>query len=430
VATAGTWTLGPAAGQNSVTATAGSLAPVQFIATAQARIPTNILRLAPLTQTAPAGTPVASPPQVRVVDQTAQPLSGVTVNWAVTGGGGTVGNSSSVTNAEGIATSGSWTLGPNPGENTLQASVAGLTPVVFTATATAAVDPCNTATVYTPLTTLSAALTSSDCRLSSGEYIDFYQTTLPAAQAISFQLSSSQVDTWLELYSEDGDILAVNDDASDGNTNSAVNVFAPSGTYFLAATSFDPGELGSYQLSSAAFSGAANCGEYWVVPGITLSGTVTTSEDCVTAGTYGDIYFLVLQAGQQLTVRMESTAFDALLELYDGFTGELVAENDDGAGGNNAQIVYTATELSIFVINATTFGAGATGAYNLTVTSTGGERTTTLRPGEMPSGLLGAANAAARERAGDRKASSAVRGSVSRVPFEAPARRMKRTGTR
>jgi hypothetical protein len=425
VATAGAWTLGNVAGQNSVTATVGTLAPVQFIATAQARTPSTITAVSATSQTGSAGAPVATPPSVRVNDQTGQPLPGVTVNFAVTSGGGTVGTASATTNAAGVASSGSWTLGPTAGQNTLTATVAGLAPVVFTATSTPSVDPCTVATLYTPLTTVSGQFTTADCRLNSGEYIDFYDVTLPSAQAISFRMGSSAVDTWLELYNADGDILAVNDDVSDGDTNSQINLFAPSGDYFLVASTFEAGELGSYTLSSSAFTQATNCGEYWLVPGITLNGSIATN-DCVSSGFYSDLYFLVLQAGQQLTVRLESTAFDAMLELYDAVTGEIVAEDDDGAGGNNAQIVYTATELSIFAINATTFSAGNTGAYSMTVTTPAAERTATVRRGQVSPGLMDAVNAAARDRVGDRKASSSVHGSVLRAPSATP--RIKRRG--
>ncbi|HEX2081780.1 MAG TPA: hypothetical protein VHG08_29010 [Longimicrobium sp.] len=430
VATAGTWTLGPAAGQNTVTATVGNLAPVHFVATALARTPTSITAVSPTTQTAAAGQNVPQAPAVRVNDQTGQPLAGATVTFAITaGGGGALGSTTATTNTSGVATSGFWLLGSNPGQYTVTATVAGLAPVVFTATATGAADPCQVATLYTPLTTVSGALTASDCRLGQGYYVDFYETTLPSAQAITFRMNSAEVDAWVELYSGDGDILAFSDDVSDTNTNAALNVFAPSGDYFVAATTFDPGELGSYTLSSAAFSGNNNCGEYWVVPGIIVNGTVATT-DCAASGYYSDLYFLVLQPGQQLTVRMESTAFDAVLELYDAITGQVVAEDDDGGGGSNAQIVYTATELNVFAINATTFNAGSTGSYALTITSTGAERTAVLRPGQLPSGLLDAARASAGGRADERKAAASVRGSASRTQRFAPTPRVKRAGTR
>jgi hypothetical protein len=366
LATASSWTLG-AAGQNTVSATVAGLAAVQFNATAQARVPTTVTAVSVTQQSAAAGTAVPQPPSVRVNDQTGQPLAGVAVTFAVTGGGGVVTGGAATTSAAGVATVGSWTLGAAAGQNTLTATVAGLPPVTFTATATAAADPCSTAVTYTPGATVSGSLSSTDCRLSTGEYVDVYATRLPTAQAIAFNMSSSAVDSWLALYDANGNIAALNDDATENVANSSVRVFAPSGDYLLAASSYSAGETGAYTLSSAALTGNVNCDEYWVVPGVAIAGSLTTS-DCNFSGFYADEYLVVMRPGQTLTVRMESTAVDAFLELY-SLTGALVASNDNGAGGKNALLSYTynGSGVTVIFIDATTLGAGETGTYTLTV---------------------------------------------------------------
>ena len=70
----------------------------------------------------------------------ALPVSGVTVNWAVTAGGGNVLSAVSTTDITGVALN-SWTVGGTAGTNNqgLTASVAGLTgsPVTFVASAAA-----------------------------------------------------------------------------------------------------------------------------------------------------------------------------------------------------------------------------------------------------------------------------------------------------
>ena len=87
-------------------------------------------------QTAPAGTAVGTPPSVVVRDQFQNLVPGVPVAFAVASGGGNVTGASPTTARDGIATVGSWTLGPTPGTNTLTASVGGLPAITFTATAT------------------------------------------------------------------------------------------------------------------------------------------------------------------------------------------------------------------------------------------------------------------------------------------------------
>ncbi len=77
-------------------------------------------------QSAPAGTAVPVVPAVVVGSGVPAILSGVTVNWQVLSGGGSVTNSTSVTTETG-ASSGGWTLGPTVGEQLLQATVTGIT---------------------------------------------------------------------------------------------------------------------------------------------------------------------------------------------------------------------------------------------------------------------------------------------------------------
>src|SRR5688500_6478083 len=87
------------------------------------------------TQTATAGTVTPVAPAVRVKDASGRPAKSIEVRFQVTGGG-SVQFTQTLTNADGIATSGSWTLGPTAGENVVEAVVAGLPAVRFTATGT------------------------------------------------------------------------------------------------------------------------------------------------------------------------------------------------------------------------------------------------------------------------------------------------------
>ncbi len=74
---------------------------------------------------------LSSPFVVAVEDPQGLPVPGVSVSWAVTGGGGTLSPSSSQTNAQG-RTSVSYTPGPSLGVNTVAVSTAGPAPIIFT----------------------------------------------------------------------------------------------------------------------------------------------------------------------------------------------------------------------------------------------------------------------------------------------------------
>ncbi|MGI9183089.1 MAG: Ig-like domain-containing protein, partial [Longimicrobiaceae bacterium] len=77
---------------------------------------------------------LGAPLVVRVTDSNGNPVSGVRVSWAVTSGAGSVRVISVRTNGGGLAQA-SWTLGPVLGAQTATATVDGLPPVTFTATA-------------------------------------------------------------------------------------------------------------------------------------------------------------------------------------------------------------------------------------------------------------------------------------------------------
>jgi alpha-tubulin suppressor-like RCC1 family protein len=73
---------------------------------------------------------------VRVSDSTGTPIPGVTVTFALSDGG-VVAGATAKTDASGVATVGSWTLGTTTGSYKLTAAVGGLSPITFVAKALA-----------------------------------------------------------------------------------------------------------------------------------------------------------------------------------------------------------------------------------------------------------------------------------------------------
>jgi hypothetical protein len=135
IATSGTWTLGTVAGMNTVTASVAGLAQTQtFTATGNAGAPASLTVNGGNNQNATAGTAVPVPPSVRVTDVHGNLVTGHSVTFVVTGGGGSVTQGTVTTNGQGIATLGSWTLGAAPGVNSLMASATLTLSVPFTAT--------------------------------------------------------------------------------------------------------------------------------------------------------------------------------------------------------------------------------------------------------------------------------------------------------
>lgn len=380
--------LGPQSGSNNVRVTAAGLPPVGFTATAQAGPPAAIAKAAGDNQQARSGTAVPVPPAVIVTDANGNPVPGVAVTFAVASGGGSVTGAVATTSATGRATVGSWTLGA-VGTNTLTASAGSAGTVTFTAIAiSGGADPCTNFAAFTLRTTVNGSLAAGDCSPSPGDFVDFYTTSTSSALVEEFRLTSTSYNPLLFLFDASGRLVAFDDDGA-GSRNSSIRVLGPPGQYFLAATSSAPGETGTYQLSSRALPPRSSCLEAWVVPGVSISGSLASGDCPVASGAYADLYFVYLEAGQQITIVQRSTAFNSYLVLGDASTGSPVVENDNGAGGNDARIAYTAPRDGPYFIYARSLAAGQTGAYTLSVTSVGGQAALRAGPdGTIMNGLI------------------------------------------
>lgn len=157
------WRLGGTAGQQRVSATVtGVTTQINFIAAAAAGAPANVAVQAGNNQSATAGTAVPTPPSVIVRDRFNNPVNATSVFFSISSGGGSVTGAGATTNASGVATVGSWTLGPNVGTNTLTALVVanGVTanPITFTANGTAGTAAAISAQTGTSITGTVGAL--------------------------------------------------------------------------------------------------------------------------------------------------------------------------------------------------------------------------------------------------------------------------------
>jgi hypothetical protein len=317
----------------------------------------------------PPGSQVSERPSVVVYDQAGDPMSGVTVTFLPGGGGGMVTGERQVTNAQGVATVGGWTLGTTVGTYTLAASAGNLPQVTFTAST---VDPCIGITTLALGATASGSLITSDCKLSDGRFIDFFATTVPTAGTYLFTQSSTSFDTFLALFSGTGNFLAAQDDISPSSTNSALKAILPAGNVQVGATSFEPNVTGNYTVSSVASpTGITNCEEVYVTRGIStaqeLQNTDCRPTESATSAWWDD-YFIFLEAGQSITVTMSSGTIDCLVEVYSPSPVAVtrrVAFKECSA--NSATMTFTSTSTQVHVLRATSVGTGVTGSYTLVV---------------------------------------------------------------
>ncbi len=183
--------------------------------------------------------------------------------------------------------------------------------------------------------------------------------------------TSGNLDTYLYLLDNHSTVLVKNDDYK--NTDSAIlNYILPYDGNYTIRTERYPGTSGNYMLS--LMQGAPTSGNSPVSNTLesTGGGTIqygqfvrsavtrqTPSENWTFYGNAGDTVSLVMSVDVNVP---GSAELDPYLYLYDP-NGRLVAFNDDGRGGLNAQIVHTLTTSGTYRVVATSYVQATVGAY-------------------------------------------------------------------
>ena len=101
-----------------------------------------------------------------------------------------------------------------------------------------------------------------------------------------------------------------------------------------------------------------------ILPGVTVMGRLEPGDRTLKRDeSYFDVYVLEGEMGRTATVVMRAE-FDAYLMLADE-DGDVIARDDDSAGGSDARIIYTFPSSGSYLIVANAYEAGATGRYLL-----------------------------------------------------------------
>ncbi len=98
------------------------------------------------------------------------------------------------------------------------------------------------------------------------------------------------------------------------------------------------------------------------------SGRLSTSDNFCPHrnGCREDTYLVNLVGGQTYVIDLTSSSFDTYLFLETS-GGTLLRSNDDGGVGLNSRIIFTPSSTGNYRVVVSSFGAGATGSYNMRV---------------------------------------------------------------
>ena len=371
-------------GEKTLTFSAPGLTSATAILTLTAGPPASLAAAGGNNQLADVGIAVATPPAVRVADVDGNGVSGVAVTFTVDSGGGQITGATQTTDPAGVATVGSWILGPAAGSNTVIATTEGLTGASITFKASGiAVDPCRRAS--SSLIALEADVSGSldplDCTFHGGQLHDFYNFTLPTQQAVIISLRSDDFDPTVDLFTFiDQRDRGVRSDTVDARRDARLKAILAPGRYETAAASVLLGATGPYTLGvSATTPSAESCEVLFVVRGVSAPQQLA-STDCVDGSErfYGDIFDLWLEAGERVMLEQSSTEFVPQLLLYRE-SGDLL-DFADGSITGSAVVNFEAAQTGPYYFVATSAASLGTGAYTLTTSDplAGVERTTVL----------------------------------------------------
>jgi hypothetical protein len=213
----------------------------------------------------------------------------------------------------------------------------------------------------------SGRLESGDNTLTSGEYVDSYTFEARAGQRIVVDLRSSDFDTWLIVKSPSGD-QEDNDDFEGSTSHSRLEIqAAESGTWQALVTTYEKGETGAYEVVIDVTAGGGSGDQTR-----RESGTLSTSDSQLESGEYYDTYTFEAEVGQQVVVDLRSTDFDTYVGV--GSPSNELTENDDTPSGDttHSRVELEVTEAGTWTVIATSYSGEETGAYELTITLSGG----------------------------------------------------------
>jgi serine protease Do len=89
--------------------------------------------------------------------------------------------------------------------------------------------------------------------------------------------------------------------------------------------------------------------------GQTVRGRLEPGDHAMGDGTWADVWYFDGVAGQRVQIDLRSRAFDAYLQLLDA-AGNVLNDNDDGAGGKDSRITVTLRTGQRYQIVANTYG--------------------------------------------------------------------------
>ncbi len=215
---------------------------------------------------------------------------------------------------------------------------------------------------------------SCDSMHRTGSYARYYRFSLSARTRVQVDVQSN-VDTYLYLLrggDQNGAVVASDDDGGSG-TDSRITVELSAGDYTVEATTYRPGQAGTFGISVATQSASTPSSTLSSCIGsISLGATVNGawSSDCASAhraDRYARFYTFSVASRRRVQIDLVSSV-DTYLFLLQGNRADdsIIEADDDGGSGSNSRIIRT-LDAGTYTVEATTFSTSRTGSFTLSV---------------------------------------------------------------
>lgn len=243
-----------------------------------------------------------------------------------------------------------------------------------------------------PESTVYGQLESRDPVSSTGGRFDRWRVYAQPGELIVLTMTSDTVDPYLLIgrAAPGGQFHELGrDDDSGGYPTAQLQYRATEGgEYEVRATSFGTDSYGGYALSRSSYAppGGGYGGGYSGYLPIDVGGYIDWDDPVDESGRHYEAFQFEIPAQRVVRIRQESADIDSYVTLgVVGSNGEFIGlfHDDDSGGGLNSEFYFQSVADDMFEVRASTYGAGASGAYRLIV-----EDVSATAEGGMSAGMI------------------------------------------
>ncbi|WP_420130433.1 hypothetical protein [Longimicrobium sp.] len=231
--------------------------------------------------------------------------------------------------------------------------------------------------------TVRGELTSRNGTLGDDSYFQDYTYQARRGETLVAGLTSDDFDAFLHVgrRGADGSLEnRVSDDDGGGGSNSLVEYTADqNGPVTIRVNTLSAGETGSFSLEVYSTGGGESAASEPEQPasstpalraGQPVRGSLARGDGTLDDGSWYDTYTYTARRGERIVVRMESDEFDTVLGVSAAReNADDLVMDDDGGGGTNSRVEYTATADGPILIRANALSAGDGGSYTIVLES-------------------------------------------------------------